>query len=99
MNPLNALRPTMRFYRGVRLLFVSVLSIAVEGCRQSPAIEIYGSFFPAWLLCAAAGIVLTVLARLVLQKLQWETYFSALPLVYFALPVLLTCLLWLTFFY
>jgi hypothetical protein len=99
MNPLHASRPKTRLWIGARLPFLLLFGVTVCGCRRSPAIEIYGSFFPAWLLCAAGGIAFTVLARLALQKLQWETYLSFLPLVYFALPVLLTCLLWLTFFY
>jgi hypothetical protein len=37
-----------------------------EGCgsaqKRIPSIDVFGSYFPAWLLSLAAGIVLTVIA-------------------------------------
>jgi hypothetical protein len=38
----------------------------LEGCVKSrhraASIDLFGSYFPAWLLCLSAGIVLTIIA-------------------------------------
>jgi hypothetical protein len=40
--------------------------IFLEGCASShhrvPSIDVYGSYFPAWLLSLSAGVVLTIIA-------------------------------------
>jgi hypothetical protein len=42
----------------------------LTGCGRAPSFDIVGSFFPAWLVCLALGIVLTVAARLILSRLH-----------------------------
>ena len=65
-------------------------------CSRAPSFDILGSFFPAWLVCFAAAIVLTVVARLALLRLHIEI---ALPsLTYLCLTASFTFLLWLLFF-
>ena len=67
------------------------------GCSRAPAIDIVGSFFPAWLVCFIVAIVLTALVRLLLVRLRVKV---ALPmLVYPGLLALFTFALWLVFFY
>jgi hypothetical protein len=68
----------------------------LAGCSRAPAIDILGSFFPAWLVCFMVAIVLTAIVRLVLLRLHLQL---ALPvLVYPALAALFTFALWLIFF-
>ena len=31
----------------------------------TPSLDVYGSYFPAWLICLAVGVVLTVVVRLI----------------------------------
>ncbi|MBV9273104.1 MAG: hypothetical protein JO333_04360, partial [Verrucomicrobia bacterium] len=31
----------------------------------APSIDVYGSYFPAWLVCLAIGVVLTVLVSII----------------------------------
>lgn len=69
------------------------------GCRRAPSIGIYGSYFPGWLICLVLGIALTVAIHLVLRRLGHETRLNPLGLVYIALSITLTCLLWLALFY
>ncbi len=45
-----------------------------------------------------AGILLTALVRFVLNRLQWEQQVPALPLFYFAMALLIACLIWLIAF-
>jgi len=63
---------------------------------RAPSFDIVGSFFPAWLLCVAAGILLTVVLRLLLLRLRIVVAFPGLT--YPCLTALCTFALWLTFF-
>lgn len=87
----------LRDFRLVRLLPLLLVAPLLWGCSQAPSIDVLGSFFPAWLVCFIAAIVLTALARLALLRFRVK---AALPLlVYPSLTALFTFLLWLLFFY
>ena len=63
---------------------------------RAPSFDILGSFFPAWLVCLAVGLLLTVAARWLLLRLR---IVIALPvLTYPSLTALFTLALWLAFF-
>jgi len=87
----------LRDSRFVRLLPLLLAAPLLPGCSRAPSVEVLGSFFPAWLVCFIAAIVLTALVRLALLRLRVK---AALPmLVYPSLAALFTFLLWLIFFY
>ena len=48
------------------MLLVLVAVPFFESCgspqKRVPSIDVFGSYFPAWLICLAVGIVLTVIA-------------------------------------
>jgi hypothetical protein len=68
----------------------------MTGCSRAPSFDILGSFFPAWLACFAAALLLTAAARWVLARLRIVV---ALPvLTYPSLTALFTFGLWLMFF-
>jgi YtcA family len=69
------------------------------GCRRAPSIGIYGSYFPGWLICLVLGIALTVVVHVVVRRLGYESRLNPLGLVYIALSLTFTCLLWLVLFY
>jgi hypothetical protein len=69
--------------------------LLLTGCGRAPAFDILGSFFPAWLLCFAVGILLAVLCRALLQP-RVEIAFPVL--VYPSLTAILSFALWLAFF-
>ena len=63
---------------------------------RAPSFDILGSFFPAWMVCLALAVLLTVAARWVLARLHIAI---ALPvLTYPSLTLLFTLALWLAFF-
>ena len=70
----------------------------LSGCSRAPSFNILGSFFPAWILCGLIGILLTVAARLVFVRYQFEQELSPLILVYPCLTAFFTFTLWLLFF-
>ena len=75
------------------LLLASTL---LTGCSRAPSFDILGSFFPAWLMCLGAGLLLTVAARWLLMHAH---VVLALPiLAYPSLTALFTLTLWLAFF-
>jgi YtcA family len=66
------------------------------GC--DPVVNIAGANFPAWLLCAIAGIVLAAMFRPLFVLTRIEQYLWPTPLVYSSLAVLLGCIVYLIFF-
>jgi len=74
------------------------LVFTLPGWRHSPSFNILGSYFPGWIACMVASIVLTALVRFILNRLQWEQRVPALPLFYFAIALLIACLIWLITF-
>jgi YtcA family len=86
---------SMRGSRFVKYEFV-LASLLLASCSRAPSFDILGSYFPAWLICLTLAILLTVLARWLLLRLQIEV---VLPiLVYPSLTALFTFALWLVFF-
>jgi len=65
---------------------------------MGPQINIIGSFFPSWMLCAAIGIVIAVLARRLFLRLGVDPYLGPRALVYPSLALLVTLVLWVTLF-
>jgi hypothetical protein len=80
----------------LRKLALSFSVLALTSCSRAPSFDILGSFFPAWLLCLAASLLLTVAARSLLLRMR---VVLALPiLTYPSLTALFTFALWLTLF-
>jgi hypothetical protein len=69
-----------------------VSSLPLASCQRAPSFDVLGSFFPAWLVCLAAAILLTVLARWMCLRLRIPL---APPiLIYPSLTALFTFALW-----
>jgi hypothetical protein len=60
--------------------------------------DLFGSYFPAWMLCAALGIVATVIIRQILVLADISDYVVAPLLTYAGLAVSATLLAWLLWF-
>jgi hypothetical protein len=65
---------------------------------MGPQINVIGSFFPSWMLCAAIGIVVAILARRLFVRVGVDPYVGPRALVYPSLAILVTLVLWVTFF-
>jgi hypothetical protein len=66
------------------------------GC--DPVVDIAGANFPAWLICAIAGIALAAMLRTLLVAIRIEPYLGPLTVVYSCLALLLSCIVWMIFF-
>ena len=65
---------------------------------MGPQINVIGSFFPSWMLCAAIGIVIALVARQVFLRIGVDPYLGPRALVYPSLALFVTLVLWVTWF-
>jgi hypothetical protein len=65
---------------------------------MGPQINIIGSFFPSWMLCALLGIAAALAGRWFFVRTGLHPYIGRPPLVYSSLAVLVTLVLWVSFF-
>ncbi|OCP02821.1 hypothetical protein BC374_12295 [Ensifer sp. LC13] len=71
--------------------------LAAGGCARgpfAPSVVVFGSYFPAWLLCAALGIITTVVARLVLVHAGIDEHLPVPLLVYLSLALTSSIACW-----
>ena len=66
--------------------------------RHSPQIDVFGSYFPAWMVCIVVGIVLTVVVRQVLIALEIDANLRPAGLVYLSLWVVFAMSIRLVFY-
>jgi YtcA family len=77
----------------LRVLAPSLLFLTA--CGRSPSFDVLGSFFPAWLVCFVAAILLTAISRALLSRyveIAWPV------LVYPSFTALFSFALWLLLF-
>jgi hypothetical protein len=80
-----------------RSAVVAVLAAAVSGCARTPAaptFTVFGSYFPAWIVCALAGLVLTLVSRIVFVRTGLDEHLPVRLLVYAALTVTWAVAIW-----
>lgn len=78
--------------------FVCVVSGTLTACGHAPSIEIVGSFFPVWMVCLTAAVILTFFARKQLVRRKLESQVGPVALFYPSMVVSFSCLLWLLLF-
>ena len=69
--------------------------LVMTGCGWSPAFDILGSFFPAWLFCLVVAILLAAVSRVLLSRyveIVWPV------LIYPSLTAMFCFALWLALF-
>ncbi|MGH7137118.1 MAG: YtcA family lipoprotein [Pirellulales bacterium] len=75
---------------------IACAALALASCTRAPTFDLLGSLFPAWLICFAAAILLTVLVRSLLLRLRIPVFFPVLS--YPSMTALFTFALWLVCF-
>jgi len=73
----------------------TIVTGLVSGCTSSPSI---GAYFPDWLFCIVAGVVLTVVIYLIAKRLRADRLMGPSAVVYPTLVALLSLVVWLMFF-
>ena len=74
----------------------SWLTLLPRSCSQTPAFDIMGSLFPAWILCIVLGILLSAFTHWLL--LRWQVRLLFPVLAYPCLAAVFTFSIWLIFF-
>jgi hypothetical protein len=81
------------------LILPSLLfATALAGCRRAPTFNILGSFFPSWLVCLFAGIILAIIVNRIFARFGLEKEILWPIIVYPCTTLLFACLLWLILF-
>lgn len=86
----------MKIGRGGLWLIAAVF--CAGGCQRAPTFDILGSFFPVWIFCAVAGIIVAAITREILIHTKYETEIGPPVLVYPSLAALVAFVTWLIFF-
>jgi hypothetical protein len=82
---------------GQTILLDSAISWAVSQ-PHSPTLDLLGSYFPAWMLCAAGGVLAAALIRQVLGVVGIAEYVVVPLLTYAAFALSASWLIWLFLF-
>lgn len=80
----------------IRPFLFLVLPFLIAGCERT--ITVAGAFFPAWLICLVAALLISSLIHLVMFRKGWDLWLVPRNLVYTAMVLFLTLLLYLMFF-
>jgi hypothetical protein len=67
----------------------------LSGCSRNPSLEISGSFFPAWMISIAVGVIAALVAKKIFVMLGLDPFLKPHLLVYGALALSFTLLTWL----
>jgi YtcA family len=82
----------------MRRLIALFILIAAPLSARSPLFNLFGSYFPGWMVCVLAAISLSVCVRLVVRKLNWDDYLEPAVVTYSALTLFFSFTLWLLMF-
>jgi hypothetical protein len=83
---------------------MNILSLALPPSRcgrlgsSAPSLDVYGSYFPAWLISLAIGIILTVLVSLIARSFGIRSFRSFGPLLPVSLILIFSIATWFLFF-
>ncbi|MCX5495719.1 YtcA family lipoprotein [Kaistia dalseonensis] len=66
-------------------------AVSLSGCTvpASPALPLFGAYFPSWLICASVGVIGAVIIRAVLIKLGIDEILTWRLLVYACLAAVI----------
>lgn len=97
-RPPRTPHPDKRLQHSAKALAGALVCLALAGCKQPPSISVLGAYFPDWLFCAIAGVLLTLLVRAVLLRTQRTPWLRPWVLSYPLLALVFSLLSWLVFF-
>jgi hypothetical protein len=81
---------------------VMYLLLPLSGCARvgsyAPSLDVYGSYFPAWLICLIVGVILTVLASQIGRLFDIGALRKFGPLIPISLILIFSIATWFLFF-
>lgn len=85
----------MRHYGERSIALIVFLATGSPAFAASPVFSVFGSYFPAWLVSALLGIVVTVIVRKVFISVGIHEFLPLAPVVYLCLTVAASVAIWL----
>jgi hypothetical protein len=79
-------------------VLLAALTSVLAGCARAPSLDVLGSFFPVWMVCASTAVIFAFFARKLLLRYKLESHVGPVALFYPSLVILFSCLLWLISF-
>jgi YtcA family len=76
---------------------VAAMSLTA-GCAGAPSVNVLGAYFPDWLFCAVAGVVLAVIVYRILSRTHYSDWLGPMPVFYPTLVTFFALVVWLIFF-
>jgi hypothetical protein len=85
----SAVRVKMVHAGSSRFGALVIVTALLQGCSAGgpPSVPIFGSFFPAWVICAVGGIFVAVIIRALFIAVHINENLPAPPLVYLCLAI------------
>lgn len=80
------------------IMMFGIAPFILTGCSYAPSVYAFGSYFPSWLLCAAIGILGTVLVRVIFIRLQIDDFLPLRLLTYLCVALIIAIATSLAFF-
>jgi hypothetical protein len=91
--------PVFRKRRAMRWIVAALATaILTGGCAIAPSVSLLGAYFPDWLFCIVAGVVLTVIVYLILKQAQYGERLGPPVVFYPTLVTLFSLAVWLILF-
>lgn len=75
-----------------------LLIVPLSGCSNAPSIPVLGAYFPDWLFCILAGMLLAFVLQALLARSGYAAWLVPSVLTYPVLAALLSMSTWLLFF-
>jgi Na+/glutamate symporter len=98
MTPKPMQKETVILRRYFKALSGLLLACVLAGCERAPTLSILGSFFPSWLVCLFAGIILAAVANRLFARFALDKEILWPVVVYPCLALFFACALWLVLF-
>ncbi|MAJ46152.1 MAG: hypothetical protein CBC35_02500 [Planctomycetes bacterium TMED75] len=80
----------------IRTLLLAVACLPLGGC--DPIFDVAGAYFPAWILCLVAGLLVTMAIRELLLRAGIDQHLFWKPIAYTGCFLTVACWVWLFFF-
>lgn len=81
---------------------IFLLLCSLTGCTpagvHAPSIDVFGSYFPAWLISLAVGVVLTVFASFAGRVLKIRSFHFLGPILWVSLVLIFSIVVWFLFY-
>jgi hypothetical protein len=87
-----------KFVGGFLALVLLLFVASRLSSYRSLTVDVFGSYFPAWMVCILSGITLTLIGHWIIQLCNLKPYLGPTPLIYSCLMIVFTFATWILFY-